>query len=216
MKLIERTTVHSDSFSVEKFMPLYSKLGRGPNAAGDFRIPQRSSCVIRRLLTRMYVMNRCHPRTGMNWPVRSPERIAVVELQDERLCFRMRHLVFFEETLRLSTIANLQIPWLPFESPLITCLSGRGRVGIRIEGEPDCVSSDASTASPHINFDRLAAWSADTRFGISVAPGYANAILIAPATAVVRSSSLVIAGRDDQEAVGAGDLFRRVKRLIVP
>lgn len=216
MNLLERTRVHSDSFSIEGFAPLYARVGRGPNGPGNFRIPQRTSCPIRRLLTRMYVLNRVQPRTGMKWPIRAPERIAVVELTNERLCFRMRNLAFFERTLRLSTILNAQIPWMPFESPLITCLSGSGRVAICIDGEPDCIATDASSPATQVNFDRLAAWSSDTRFGISVEAGYANAILVAPAAAVVRSSSLVLAGRDDDESVGAAGLLQRVLRLVVP
>jgi len=221
MNLLMRTTVYSDNFSIEGFEPLYARIGRGPNRRGNFAIPQRSSCVLRRLLTGMYVLNRVDPKSrGANapllWPVRAPERIAVVELRDEQLCFRMRNLAFFEEGLRLSTIVNTQAPWLAFESPLITKVSGSGRVGIRIDGTPDCLAADPAPNAPHISLHRLAAWSADTRFGLDVAPGYANTVLVAPAAAIVRSSSLVIAGRDDDEAVGTAGLAMRVGRLIIP
>jgi uncharacterized protein (AIM24 family) len=128
----------------------------------------------------------------------------------------MRNLAFFERSLSLSTIVNAQIPWLPFESPLVTCLSGTGRVGIRIDGEPDCIAADPSSPPTEINFDRLAAWSSDTRLGISVEPGYANAISVASAAAVVRSSSLVIAGRGEEDAIGTVGLVQRALRLVVP
>jgi len=221
MNLLMRTTVYSDNFSIEGFEPLYARIGRGPNRRGNFAIPQRSSCVLRRLLTGMYVLNRVDPKSrGANapllWPVRAPERIAVVELRDEQLCFRMRNLAFFEEGLRLSTIVNTQAPWLAFESPLITKVSGSGRVGIQIDGTPDCLAADPAPNAPHISLHRLAAWSTDTRFGLDVAPGYANTVLVAPAAAIVRSSSLVIAGRDDDEAVGTAGLAMRVGRLIIP
>jgi len=221
MNLLMRTTVYSDNFSIEGFEPLYARIGRGPNRRGNFVIPQRSSCVLRRLLTGMYVLNRVDPKSrGANapllWPVRAPERIAVVELRDEQLCFRMRNLAFFEEGLRLSTIVNTQAPWLAFESPLITKVSGSGRVGIQIDGTPDCLAADPAPNAPHISLHRLAAWSTDTRFGLDVAPGYANTVLVAPAAAIVRSSSLVIAGRDDEETVGTAGLAMRVGRLIIP
>lgn len=221
MNLLMRTTVYSDNFSIEGFEPLYARIGRGPNRRGNFAIPQRASCVLRRLLTGMYVLNRVDPKSrGANapllWPVRAPERIAVVELRDEQLCFRMRNLAFFEEGLRLSTIVNTQAPWLAFESPLITKVSGSGRVGIQIDGTPDCLAADPAPNAPHISLHRLAAWSTDTRFGLDVAPGYANTVLVAPAAAIVRSSSLVIAGRDDEETVGTAGLAMRVGRLIIP
>lgn len=221
MTLLERTTVHAEGFSIDGFAPLYARIGVGPNAKASFAVPQRSSCVLRRLLTRMYVLNRFDPRSRranspLIWPVRAPERIAIVELRDEHLCFRMRNLAFFEEGLRLSTIVNAQVPWLAFESPLITRLSGTGRVGIRIDGQPDCLASAPTHSPPHVNMLRLAAWSGDTRLGVDVAPGYSNTVLVAPAAAVVRSSSLVIAGRDDGEAVGAAGLLQRIGRLIVP
>jgi len=221
MNLLMRTTVYSDNFSIEGFEPLYARIGRGPNRRGNFAIPQRSSCVLRRLLTGMYVLNRVDPKSrGANapllWPVRAPERIAVVELRDEQLCFRMRNLAFFEEGLRLSTIVNTQAPWLAFESPLITKVSGSGRVGIQIDGTPDCLAADPAPNAPHISLHRLAAWSTDTRFGLDVAPGYANTVLVAPAAAIVRSSSLVIAGRDVDEDVGTAGLAMRVGRLIIP
>lgn len=221
MSLLQRTTVHADSFSIEKFSTIYARIGVGPNAKANFAIPQRSSCVVRRLLSRMYVLNRFDPesqRTSpqMIWLVRAPERIAVIELCDERLCFRMRNLAFFEEGLRLSTIVNAQVPWLAFESPLITCLSGSGRVGIRIDGQPDCLDAVPTQRAPHVNMLRLAAWSSDTRLGVDVASGYSNMVLVAPATAVVRSSSLVIAGRDDGESVSATGLLQRIGRLITP
>lgn len=221
MSLLERTTVCSDSFSIEGFEPLYARIGVGPNAKASFAIPQRSSCVVRRLLARMYVLNRFDPKSRranspLIWPVRAPERIAIVELRDEHLCFRMRNLAFFEEGLRLSTIVNVQVPWLAFESPLITRLSGTGRVGIRIDGEPDCLSAVSEQHPPHVNMLRLAAWSGDTRLGVDVAPGYSNTVLVAPAAAIVRSSSLVIAGRDDGETVGTAGLLQRIGRLITP
>ena len=216
MTLLARTTVHGESFSIGDFAPIYARLGYGPNAAADYRVPQRTSCLVRRLLTRMYVLNRFRPRSDAQWPVRAPERIAVVELRGERLCLRMRQLVFFEESLQLSTIVNAQVPWVSFESPLITCLSGTGRVGLRIDGAPDCIAHAGDGAAPHVNLLRLAAWSADTRFGIAVEPGYANTVLVAPAAAVVRSSALVVAGRDDGDTVGVSGLLHRVARLIVP
>ena len=221
MSLLERTRVYADSFSIEGFSPIYARIGVGPNAKANFAIPQRSSCVIRRLLTRMYVLNRFEPKSlrtnsRLMWPVRAPDRIAVVELRAERLCFRMRNLAFFEEGLQLSTIVNAQVPWLAFESPLITCLSGSGRVGIRIDGEPDCLAAAPTRPAPHVNMLRLAAWSGDTRLAVDVEPGYSNTVLVAPAAAVVRSSSLVIAGRDDGETVGATGLVQRIGRLITP
>lgn len=217
MTLLERTTVHAESFPIGGFAPIYARLGYGPNAAADYRVPQRTSCLVRRLLTRMYVLNRFRPRADAQWPVRAPERIAVVELRGERVCVRMRNLVFFEESLRLSTIFNAQVPWVSFESPLITCLSGTGRIGLRIDGAPDCIAhAGGGRAAPHVNLLRLAAWSADTRFGIAVEPGYANTVLVAPAAAVVRSSALVVAGRDDGDTVGVSGLLHRVARLIVP
>ncbi len=221
MKLLMRTTVHSENFSIEGFEPLYARIGRGPNRRGNFTIPQRSSCVLRRLLTGLYVLNRFDPKSKtanapLLWPVRAPERIAVVELRDEQLCFRMRNLAFFEQGLRLSTIVNVQVPWLAFESPLITRISGSGRVGIRIDGTPDCIAADPALGAPQISLHRLAAWSTDTRFSLDVAPGYANTVLVAPPAAIVRSSSLVIAGRDDGEAVGTAGLAMRVSRLIIP
>ena len=216
MNLLERTTVHADSFPLESFSPLYARTGAGPNAAGNFRVPQRTSCCFRRLLTGTYVLNRLRPSPQMIWPVKAPERIAVVELRGERICFRMRNLAFFEQGLQFSTIVNAQIPWLSFESPLVTCLTGNGRVGIRINGAPDCVAASTSARAPHVNLLRLAAWSADTRLGVAVEPGYENTVLVAPATADVRSSSLVIAGRDDEETVGAAGLLWRIGRLITP
>ena len=109
MSLLERTTVHADSFPIESFSPLYARIGAGPNAAADFRVPHRTSCVVRRLLTGMYVLNRLRPSPQMIWPVKAPEHIAVVELRGERICFRMRNLAFFEQGLQFSTIVNAQI-----------------------------------------------------------------------------------------------------------
>ena len=157
MSLLERTTVHADSFPIESFSPLYARIGAGPNAAADFRVPHRTSCVVRRLLTGMYVLNRLRPSPQMIWPVKAPEHIAVVELRGERICFRMRNLAFFEQGLQFSTIVNAQIPWLSFESPLVTCLTGNGRVGIRIDGAPDCVAASPSARARHVNLLRLAA-----------------------------------------------------------
>ena len=192
MSLLQRTAVHAESFAIDSPAPLYARIGSGPHAAADFRIPQRSSCLVRRLLTRMYVLNRLRPNADMTWPIRAPERIAIVELRNERLCFRMRNLVFFEQGLRLSTIVNVQMPWLSFESPLVTCLSGSGRVGIRIDGQPDCLQAIQSDPSPYVNMLRLAAWSADTRFAVAVEPGYANMVLVAPAIGVQVVAALVV------------------------
>ena len=150
MNLLERTTVHADSFPLESFSLLYARSGAGPNAAGNFRVPQRTSCCFRRLLTGTYVLNRLRPSPQMIWPVKAPERIAVVELRGERICFRMRNLAFFEQGLQFSTIVNAQIPWLSFESPLVTCLTGNGRVGIRIDGAPDCVAASPSARARHV------------------------------------------------------------------
>jgi hypothetical protein len=221
MSLFERTTVHAEEFSIERFEPLYARRGLGPHVKGNYAIPQRSSCVVRRLLTQMYFLNRIDPtssrvRSPLIWPVKAPGRIAIVELRDEDICFRMRNLAFFEEGLRLSTIVNAQVPWLAFESPLITRISGTGRVGIRIDGQADCFASTPTHSPPHINLLRLAAWSCDTRLGFDVERGYSNTVLVAPATAIVHSSSLVIAGRDDNEGIGTAGLLMRIGRLIVP
>jgi hypothetical protein len=135
----------------------------------------------------------------------------------------MRHLAFFEHTLRLSTIVNAQIPWASFESPLITCIEGHGRVGLRIEGDPVLLArSEPAEAEapqvnlPQVNLPRLAAWCADTHLGLTVEPGYLNAVLVAAATADVLRSSLVVSAREDGEEVAGTTLLARIARLIVP
>lgn len=216
MTLADRATVHAESFAVDSFAPFYARQGTGPDGASDYRVPQQSSCVVRRILSRMYLLNYHRPRAEMVWRVKSPSRIVVVDLREERLCVRMRHLVFFEEGLRLSTIVNAQVPWLSFESPLVTCLSGTGRVGVRVDGQVECIAAREPQEQRNVNLLRLAAWSADTRLGVAVEPGYGNTVLVAPAVAVVRSSSLVIADRADDEPVGASGYLRRLGQLVVP
>lgn len=216
MDLIARTTIHSDRFSLRGFAPLYARRGTGPSGPQDYRIPQRGRCAVRRLFSRRYILTRFEPRADMEWPIRAPTRIAVVQLRGERLCFRMHNLAFFEETLQLSTVVNTQVPWLSFESPLVPCISGTGRVGICIDGQPECLAPSMDAKLPKVNMLRLAAWADDSRFGIEVAPGYANTVLVAAPGAMVCTSSLVIAGRDDPTSVGPADLIWRAARLFVP
>jgi len=139
-----------------------------------------------------------------------------------------RTWAFFEHTLRLSTIVNAQIPWASFESPLITCIEGHGRVGLRIEGDPvllargEPAEAEAPQVNlpqvnlPQVNLPRLAAWCADTHLGLTVEPGYLNAVLVAAATADVLRSSLVVSAREDGEEVAGTTLLARIARLIVP
>jgi hypothetical protein len=216
--LLDRTVAHDRDFTLDGFATFYARVGLGPNRAENYRFPQWRSCAFRRLLSNTYHLNRVTPREGLRWPVRSPTRIVVVELRGERLCFRMRHLAFFEHTLRLSTIVNAQIPWASFESPLITCIEGHGRVGLRIEGDPMLLarSEPAEAEAPQVNLPRLAAWCADTHLGLTVEPGYLNAVLVAAATADVLRSSLVVSAREDGEEVAGTTLLARVARLIVP
>lgn len=237
-QLRARAMVHERDFALGGFDTLYARVGLGPNRAENYRFPQWTSCAIRRVLTNAYHLNRIAPAAGLSWPVRAPARIVVVELRGERLCVRMRHLAFFERSLQLSTIVNAQIPWAAFESPLVTCIEGHGRVGLRVEGEPMLLSrrnelggpgtdrdaggdrralgDRASDAVPQVNLPRLAAWSADTRLEIAVEPGYSNAVLVAAATAEITHSSLVVAAREDGAEVGSGTLLSRIARLVIP
>jgi hypothetical protein len=216
--LLGRSTAHDRDFPLDGFATFYARVGLGPNRAENYRFPQWRSCAFRRLLSNTYHLNRVTPRPGMHWPVRTPTRIVVIELRGERLCLRMRHLAFFEHTLRLSTIVNAQIPWASFESPLITCIEGHGRVGLRLEGDPvlQARGADAAGEPPHVNLPRLAAWCADTHLALSVEPGYLNAVLVAAATADVLRSSLVVSAREDGEEVAGTTLLARVARLVVP
>ena len=218
MNLLERSTVHERDFAIESFDTLYARVGIGPNRAENYRFPQWRSCAIRRILTNTYHLNRIAPAAGLVWPVRAPTRIVVIELRGERLCFRMRQLAFFERSLRLSTIVNTQLPWASFESPLITCIEGHGRVGLRIEGDPLLVSREAGSGgdAPHINLPRLAAWTADTRLEIRVEPGYLNTVLVAATTAEITRAQLVVSAREDGAAVGSATLLGRLARLVVP
>jgi hypothetical protein len=226
--LLDRAVAHDRDFPLEGFATFYARVGLGPNRAENYRFPQWRSCAFRRLLSNTYHLNRVTPRPGLLWPVRTPTRIVVVELRGERLCLRMRHLAFFEHTLRLSTIVNAQIPWASFESPLITCIEGHGRVGLRIEGDPvllargEPAEAEAPQVNlpqvnlPQVNLPRLAAWCADTHLGLTVEPGYLNAVLVAAATADVLRSSLVVSAREDGEEVAGTTLLARIARLIVP
>lgn len=216
MSLLSRVTVHDGNFSLAEFAPLYARLGTGPNGPTDIRVPQRTSCLLRRLITGTYLLRRVNPLPESTWPVRAPQRIVVVHLKGERLAVRMRSLAFFEEGLRLSTILNLQIPWMSFESPLITCLTGTGRVGIRIDGPVDCIACDEQSAPARVNLLRLAAWSNDTVMGVEVEPGYANTVLCAPAAALIKRGQLAVAGRDDDETTGTLGFMFRLSRLVVP
>jgi hypothetical protein len=223
-----RTEVHERDFALDGFDTLYARVGLGPNRAENYRFPQWTSCAIRRVLTNTYHLNRITHGAGLVWPVRAPTRIVVVELRGELLCLRMRHLAFFERPLRLSTIVNAQIPWAAFESPLITCIEGHGRVGLRVDGEPMLLARGADAAVPRgdeelaarpipeVNLPRLAAWCADTRLSITVEPGYSNAVLVAAATAEITHSSLVVAAREDGAEVGSGTLLSRIARLVIP
>ena len=145
--LARRVSVFSESFPLDDIESMYVRRGSGPGVCANHRIPQRGSCVGSRLLSGSYVWNRvdAHRSTRLQWPVPATERLVAVELRGETLCVRMRRIQFFEPSLRLSTIVNMQVQWCAFDSPLISCISGHGIVAFRVDGSPEIVSREPGT-----------------------------------------------------------------------
>ncbi len=220
MTLRARTTIHEKSFSLGGFAPLYSNaanFGATTDEADNYRFPQPTRCIIKRVLAGKYLFTYLkQPSESSSYIVSLRNHIAVVELHNERLFFRMNRLAFFEECLELSTTCNMQVPWLCSESPFIACVTGSGRVGIELEAGGDALDSESQSAAPlKVKLPRLAAWSSDTRLQLEVEPGYLNAALMAEATAVVCHSSLVISSNGDGGR-GSWEVPMRALRFLMP
>jgi uncharacterized protein (AIM24 family) len=175
------------------------------------------------MLSQSYVLNRLetHGSARLQWPVAAAERVAVVELRGETLCMRMRRVLFFEQSLRLSTIVNTQVQWCAFDSPFISCISGHGLVAFRLDGAPEIVSRDSSSSTgpsvpPQISLPRLVAWSKQSQFHVVARGDLFNAITFASCAVEVTESPLVLGLRADSDAEGDGRLLSRIWRLVVP
>lgn len=225
--LAQRVSVFKENFGVEELETVYARRGSGPEVEGNNRIPQRFRCIGSRLLSGSYVWNKIEARrsTHLEWPVAASERVAVVELRGETLCFRMRRVLFFEPTLELSTIINLQAQWCAFESPFISCISGHGLVAFRLDGTPELVSRDSNASDSaresggvlrSRSMSRLVAWSRDSKFRTIAKGDLFNAITFASCAIEVVESPLVLGLRADSESESDGRLLARILRLVVP
>lgn len=221
--LLDRTEVHSGSFTLPPMRVIYARRGRGPSRARDNRIPQPTHCLLRRLSSQSYVWNRMTlgPASNAEWPVVRPESVAVIELRGESVCFRMKSLLFFEPSIQLRTIVNSHLGWAAFESPFIASASGHGRIAFRFDGAPSVhVRDRLETASGQVPAEvlpgRMVVWSADSEFTPVVKGGVFNAWTFAePAYRVERTSLLLELGRDAETASDAS-VLASVARLIVP
>ena len=140
---------------------------------------------------------------------RTDGRLLVRDELLQRLC-RLRLLSFDQQPLRRQPPERIVTAQCLHEIARQCAFERRDRRLLRL------LPHDAIDASARVIAQRILMRPADTRLGVAVEPGYANTVLVAPATADVRSSSLVIAGRDDEETVGAAGLLWRIGRLITP
>ena len=221
--LHDRMVIHRESFYLEPRDRLYFRRGEGPSVSVDRHIPQPTSCVVRRLLTRSYVWNRYHPdsETKDLWPIEPAESLAVIDLKGETICFRMQSLVFFESSIKLQTIVNTQLCWAAFESPFIATASGHGRLAFRIKGAPvvhgNCPEqASVGSHSARVVPSRMVAWSSDTVLAPVVHGGIFNAWTFAEVAYRIEQTSLMLELRRENGVSSDASLLSRVARLFVP
>jgi hypothetical protein len=220
--LASRTRIYSEDFEFSAARLVNAARGRGPGGAISVGFPQPFRCLPSRVLAGRYMLRQVRVDQGRRWPIQRPEHVAVVDLQGETLCFRMRKLLFFEPSLRLSTIANLQPQWLAFEMPTIPCISGHGLVAFSVGSDAAVLSAGDSEGLQHhpsteqATLDRLVAWSTDTQLCIDAASGWNNLLTYAPPGCSATAGSLVIVSRAHGENDSDLGVFARLLRFVLP
>ena len=216
--LVDRIIVHRDPFETSKLGVVYARRGTGgPERSSNYRIPQSSSCLVRRLLTGTFLMNRYDLGCAVDrWRFAAPYQVIVVDLKGETLCFRMKSLVFFEAGLKLHTKINTQVAWMCLDSPFIASVSGFGRIAFRVNGNPAIVTQDSTkAATDSVQILRLIAWSDDSRFILRPVGGFINMALFAPISAEVEASAMVITESSDTDGGSEISIFSRVLSLVL-
>ena len=216
--LVDRSIVHRDPFETSKLGVVYARRGTGgPERSSNYRIPQSSSCLVRRLLTGTFLMNRYDLGCAVDrWRFAAPYQVIVVDLKGETLCFRMKSLVFFEAGLKLHTKINTQVAWMCLDSPFIASVSGFGRIAFRVNGNPDIGTKDSTkAATDSVQILRLIAWSDDSRFILRPVGGFINMALFAPISAEVEASAMVITESSDTDGGSEISIFSRVLSLVL-
>lgn len=216
--LAHRVVIHSEPFGLPSSTVVYARCGLGPGNQSDLRFPQWRSCALSRVFAGRYALNRVKVGSSSSWPLRAPGRAALVTLRTgEALCFRMRRLLFFEPSVRLSTILNLQPQWMAYAMPTISRVEGPGLVAFSCESDAEAISGGPGTLrDAGGTADRLIAWSTQSRLRIRGKPTDNNVLTAAAPICQVIESPLVLRSRAAGIAESELGIVGRLLQLVLP
>ena len=212
MTLLERTSIHAHGFEIEDQAAYFVQGPFVPNHSEANCLPQPNRCWISRLhsgIASHYWLNRS--ARGARVPATAPFSVVVVHLEGEKLCFRMDALLFFGASLHLSTIVNLQGPWITIENPFVCCIEGTGSVGFLVTSQARLLSRRGDEpALPAIRLPRLIAWSSETVARMSASSAVLDSALGAHGVAEIERSPLIVAASSDRAGLRRHQLLRRL------
>lgn len=186
-----------------------------PSEPERTEFPQPLSCLVSRVVRGTWRLSRVPARAVLKVP--GPDRVLVIPTAGATTCFRMERLVFFSESVVLSTAVNLSIPWIACESPFVCRASGHGWIGLRIRGDCEVIGRDRLALGPvKTRLPMLVAWSDDAVLHLVQSGRWIDAVLGSEGSCTIQDGSLVVFA-DDAAARGrrtsVGDHIRRLAGL---
>ncbi len=197
----------------------YARQAQVEGIAPSIALPQPFACVLNRLLSGVYLMNRADP-------ARAPEGRIVFKTGDvrqfvewdladgEEVVFHFKDFIAADQSVKFSTFASFRIPTLLMGRLLYRVAAGPGRLILRTDGAAETVDEADATLSKPVH--RVVAWHRAARFKLEAEQSFADIYLSGVHVKMTPGDMVVfVAEAGDRRRVGTGAV-RFLKNFILP
>ena len=197
----------------------YARQAQVEGIAPSIALPRPFACVLNRLLSGVYLMNRAEP-------ARAPEGRIVFKTGDvrqfvewdlaegEEVIFHFKDFIAADKSVGFSTLVSFKIPTLLMGRFLYRVASGPGRLILRTDGAAETVDEADATLSKPVH--RVVAWHRAARFKLEAEQTFADIYLSGVHVKMTPGDMVVfVAEAGDRRRVGTGAI-RFLKNFILP
>ena len=215
-----RIVVHGKRYTLEgEQRVFYARQAQVEGIAPSIALPRPFACVLNRLASGVYLMNRADP-------ARAPEGRIVFKTGDvrqfvewdlaagEEVIFHFKDFIAADKSVGFSTLVSFKIPTLLMGRFLYRVARGPGRLILRTDGAAETVDEADATLSKPVH--RVVAWHRAARFKLEAEQSFADIYLSGVHVKMSPGDMVVfVAEAGDRRRVGTGAV-RFLKNFILP
>jgi hypothetical protein len=213
-------TVHGKRYSLTgDGSVFYARHAQVEGIAPSITLPQPFSCILNRVVSGVYLMNRANTARAKEGRVvfKTGDVRQLVEWhlrEGEQVIFHFKDFIAADTAVTFSTLISFRIPTLLMGRLVYRVARGPGRLILRTDGAAETIDGDDAVLSKPVH--RVVAWSRAARFKLEAEQSFADIYLSDVHVKMTPGDRVIfVAEAGDKRHVGTG-AARFLKTFLLP